>query len=122
MNPNPISLHILEEMHRTGHTEVKHELNDLKASDPLFPPHSGSTCALEVVPVHDYVHRQVQRDRNPRHGCFADELRVAQERGGSVVIRMQEGCRQELGSSGTTPASLRLTQRFLLDHKEDGIE
>lgn len=47
------------------HTNVNDELRNLETSDPLFPPNADTTGRLEVVPVHDDVDHQVDRDRNP---------------------------------------------------------
>jgi hypothetical protein len=46
-------------------TEVDDELDDLETGDPLLPPDLDAARALEVVPVHDHVDHQVQRDDNP---------------------------------------------------------
>ena len=48
-----------------GRTEVKDELDDLEHGDILFPPDANTAGALEVVPVHDDVYHQVDRDGNP---------------------------------------------------------
>lgn len=46
-------------------TEVNDKLDDLQAGDPLLPPNPDAAGTLEVVPVHDHVHHQVQRDDDP---------------------------------------------------------
>ena len=46
-------------------TKINDELDDLETSDPMLPPDLDATRALEVVPVHDNVHHQVERDDNP---------------------------------------------------------
>lgn len=46
-------------------TEINNELDDLETGDPLLPPDADSTRALEVVPVHDNVDHQVQRNWDP---------------------------------------------------------
>lgn len=46
-------------------TEIENELSNLETSDPLLPPNLDSTSRLEVVPVHDNVHHQVEGDWNP---------------------------------------------------------
>lgn len=51
---------------RYRHTKVNHELRDLEAGDPLLPPNADTTSRLEVVPVHDNMHHQVNGDGNPR--------------------------------------------------------
>jgi hypothetical protein len=73
-------------------TEIDDELDDLKAGDPLLPPDTDATGALEVVPVHDDVNGEVEGDGNPGNGGGANELSVAQEGSGAVVVAVQEGC------------------------------
>lgn len=46
-------------------TEINDELEDLKAGNPLLPPNADATRALEVIPVHDHMYCQVQRNRHP---------------------------------------------------------
>lgn len=72
-------------------TEINDELNDLDASDPLLPPDSDASGALEVVPVHDDVDEQVQGDGNPRDRGRANELSVAEDGGSAMVIAVKEG-------------------------------
>ena len=73
-------------------TKIDNELDDLKTGDPFLPPDTDATGALEVVPVHDDVDEQIQRDGHPGHRGQADELRVAEQSRGAVVIAVQEGC------------------------------
>lgn len=73
-------------------TKVDDELNDLKAGDPLLPPAADSPRALEIVPVHDDVNSQVQRDHNPRHGRATKELGVAENGCSAMVVAVEEGC------------------------------
>lgn len=80
--------------HRGRLTQVNDELDDLETSDPFLPPTADTTCTLEVVPVHDDVDSQVQRDDNPGHGGAAQELGVAENRGSAMVVAVQEGCGQ----------------------------
>jgi hypothetical protein len=75
-----------------GLTEINDELDDLETGDPLLPPDADATGALEVVPVHDDVDHQVEGDRDPGDGGEADELGVAEESGGAVVVAVEEGC------------------------------
>lgn len=49
------------------HTKINHELGNLENGDVLLPPDADSTSALEVVPVHDDVHEQVQSNWHPRN-------------------------------------------------------
>lgn len=73
---------------RMSLTEIYDELEDLQSSDPLFPPDANATSGLEVVPVHDHMNEEVERDGYPRDSGKTDELGVAEERSGSVVICM----------------------------------
>jgi len=45
--------------------KVNNELDNLKTSDPFLPPDADSTCALEVVPVHNNVNHQVESNWDP---------------------------------------------------------
>lgn len=77
-------------MDRRQLTKVDNELNDLQTSDPLLPPAADTTGALEVVPVHEHVHHQVQRDDDPRHRGATEELGVAKDSGGAMVVAVEE--------------------------------
>ena len=59
---------------------------------------------MEVVPVHDNVDGQVEGDGDPGDGGVAEELGVAEEGGGAVVVGVQEG------------------QGFLLEEEKDGVD
>jgi hypothetical protein len=65
-------------------------LNDLETSDPLLPPDADAARTLEVVPVHNNVDQEVERDRHPRHGRHANELSIAEKSCGTVVVAVQE--------------------------------
>lgn len=54
------------------HTEIDDELNDLETSDPLLPPDTNTTSALEIVPVHHDVNTQVEGNRDPGNGSRAN--------------------------------------------------
>ena len=84
--------------------EIDDELDDLKHRDVFFPPDADSARRLEVVPVHDYVYREVEGDGHPGDGGVAEELGVAEERGCAVVVGVEEG------------------ERFFLEEEEDGVE
>ena len=71
-------------------TEVKHELGDLADCDVLLPPDADAARALEVVPVHDDVNSQVQGDDGPGNRGVADELSVAEQSRGAMVVSMEE--------------------------------
>ena len=58
-------------------TQVDDELHDLEDGDVLLPPDADAAGALEVVPVHDYVHGEVEVDNYPGNGSVADQLGVA---------------------------------------------
>lgn len=75
---------------RNRRTKVDDELNDLQTSNPFLPPAADATGALEVVPVHDHVDQQVQRDDNPRHSGATEELGVAQNSGSAMVVAVEE--------------------------------
>lgn len=75
-----------------GRTEINDELDDLEPGHPLLPPDADAASRLEVVPVHDDVHGQVECDGNPGHSGRAEELGVAQDGGGTVVVAVKEGC------------------------------
>ncbi len=85
-------------------TEIDDELDDLETGDPLLPPDLDATGALEVVPVHDHVHHQVQRDDDPRDRGRPDQLGVAEESRRAVVVAVEEG------------------QGLLLEEQEAGIQ
>jgi hypothetical protein len=95
-------------------------LDDLHDGDVALPPDADAARALEVVPVHDDVHHQVQRDGHPRDGRVADELGVAEQGRGAVVVRVEEGCKSI--SISTAPSSVNRTQRLLLQEQEDGVQ
>lgn len=73
--------------------EVDDELQDLELGDVLLPPDADAARGLEVVPVHDDVHEEVERDGHPGDGGYPGELGVAEEGGGAVVVGVQEGWR-----------------------------
>ena len=71
--------------------DVDDELDDLEAGDPFLPPDANAAGGLEVVPVHDDVHEEVEGDGDPGDGGQADELGVAEEGCCAVVIGVKEG-------------------------------
>lgn len=73
-------------------TKINDELDDLEAGNPLLPPDTDTTGALEVVPVHDNVNPKVESDGNPRDSSRADELGVAEKSGSAMVVAVEEGC------------------------------
>lgn len=89
---------------KVDESEINHELDDLEHGDVLLPPNSDSTSRLEVVPVHDNVNHQVEGDGHPGDGGVAEELGVAKEGGGTVVVGVEEG------------------ERLLLEEEEAGVE
>ena len=72
--------------------EVNDKLDDLQDGDVLFPPNADAARGLEIVKIHDHVDKEVKCDRNPGNGGYADELSVAEEGGGAVVVGVEEGC------------------------------
>ena len=47
------------------YTKIKDKLGDLHDGDVLLPPDADATRGLEVVPVHDDVHHQVENNGDP---------------------------------------------------------
>jgi hypothetical protein len=72
-------------------TQINDELNNLQDGNVALPPDANTTSRLEIVPVHDNMHGKVEGDGHPGHGSVADELSVAEQRGGSMMISVQEG-------------------------------
>jgi hypothetical protein len=66
-------------------------LDDLHHGNVLLPPDPDAPSALEVVPVHDDVHQEIQCDNDPGNGGVADELGVAEQSGGAMVVGVKEG-------------------------------
>lgn len=77
---------------KVDEAEINDELDDLEAGDPLLPPDADAAGALEVVPVHDDVDGEVEGDGDPGDGGRANELGVAEESGGAMVVAVEEGC------------------------------
>lgn len=75
---------------KVNEDQVQHKLDDLESGDPLLPPHLDATRTQEVVPVHDDMDSQVQRDRDPLHSSVTSQLGVAQQGSSTVVVDMQE--------------------------------
>jgi hypothetical protein len=73
------------------HTEIDNELGDLHNGDVLLPPNADASGALEIVPVHDDVNAQIEGNWDPRDGSVTDELGVAKEGSGAMVVGMEEG-------------------------------
>jgi len=63
---------------KVDNCEINDELTDLQQSNVLFPPDSNSTRALEVVPVHHHMDREIESDWHPGDGCVAAKLRIAE--------------------------------------------
>lgn len=72
-------------------TKIQDELENLHDGNVLLPPNPDSTRTLEVVPVHNHVHSQVQGNGNPRNRGVANQLCVAKEGGRAVVVGVEEG-------------------------------
>lgn len=86
------------------HTKVDNELSNLETGNPLFPPNTHATGTLEVIPVHHNVDHKVKCNWDPRDRSKPNQLSVAEEGGGSMVISVEEG------------------KRFLLQDKENSIK
>ena len=84
--------------------EIDDELEDLEHGNVFLPPDAHSAGGLEVVPVHDDVDSEVESDRYPGDGGDADELGVAEECGGAVVVGVEEG------------------EGLLLEDEKDGVD
>ena len=88
-------------------TKVDDELQYLKARDPFFPPDADPARALEVVPVHEDVDRQVEGNGDPGDWRLARQLRVAEEDCCAVMVAVEEclwDCmsnRENAGAAGT---------------------
>lgn len=83
--------------------QVDDELGDLQDCDVFLPPDADAARGLEVVPVHDDVDGEVESDDDPGDGGVAEQLGVAEQGGGSVVVGVEEG------------------ERLLLEDEEDGV-
>ena len=70
----------------------------------MLPPDTDAARGLEVVPVHDDVHEEVQGDGDPGDGGVANELGVAEKCGSAMVVGVEEG------------------QRLFLEEEEDGVD
>lgn len=68
-------------------------MDDLGSGNPLLPPDSNTSRALEVVPVHDDVDKQVQGDWDPRDRGVTNKLSVAKKSCSTVMIGVQKGQR-----------------------------
>jgi hypothetical protein len=71
--------------------EIDDELGDLEESDVFLPPDLDAARGLEVVPVHEAVHGQVEGNGHPRDWGGTGELDVAEESSGTMVVGVQEG-------------------------------
>lgn len=78
-------------------------MHNLEARNPFLPPNADSACALEIVPVHDDMDKQIQLDHSPLNGRRPDQLGVAKEGSGTMVVSMKE------------------SQRLLLEEQEDCV-
>jgi hypothetical protein len=71
-------------------TKIDDELNDLKLRDPLLPPDANSASTLKVVPVHNHMDEEVESDRNPGDSRRANQLGVAEQGCGAMVVTVEE--------------------------------
>lgn len=72
-------------------TKVENELDDLHYGDVLLPPDLDAPRALEIVPVHDNMHHQIECDHRPGNGGMTNKLGVAEESGRAMVVGVEEG-------------------------------
>lgn len=92
-HPGPVGRSEVSVRGEVDEAEINDELDDLETGDPLLPPNANATSRLEVVPVHDNVDGEVQGNGNPGDGRGADQLGVAEEGRGTVVVAVKEGCK-----------------------------
>lgn len=71
--------------------EIDDELNDLEDCDPFFPPYANAPGGLEVVPVHYDMDGQVEGDGYPRDRGQSNQLSVAEEGRGAMVVGVEKG-------------------------------
>jgi hypothetical protein len=98
------------------HTEINDELKDLHDCDVLLPPDADSTSRLEVVPVHDNVNHQVERDWYPRNRRASNELGIAKKSSSTMMIGMEEGC--QLSVLIYSPFQENILNGFFLRNKK----
>jgi hypothetical protein len=67
-------------------------LDDLENGNVALPPDADAAGGLKVVPVHDNVDHEVERDWNPRNSGVTNELGVAEQSCGAMMIGVQESC------------------------------
>ena len=63
----------------------------MEHGDVFLPPDTDATRRLEVVPIHDDMDEEVEGDGHPGDGGDTDELGVAEEGRGAVVVGVEEG-------------------------------
>jgi hypothetical protein len=104
-------------------TEIDNELGNLHNGDVLLPPDADASRALEVVPVHDNVNAQVEGNWDPRDSGVSNELSVAEESSGAMVVGVKEGWSTMLVYvvAQEIEESIR-TERLLFEEQEAGIE
>lgn len=88
---------------KVNKAQVQNKLDNLETGDPFLPPDANASSSQKVVPVHNDVNTQVQGDWDPRNRSGADQLGVAQQGGGTMMVGVQE------------------SQFLLLDNQEHGI-
>lgn len=94
----------LDSPREVDEAKIDDELGDLHDSDVLLPPYLDTSRSLEVIPVHDHMNHEVEGDWNPRDGCVAKQLGVAEESSRAMVVGMEK------------------CQGLLLEEKEDGVD
>lgn len=103
-HPRPVGRGEVRVRGKVDEAEVNDELDNLEPGNPLLPPDANTAGALEVVPVHDDVHCQVESNGNPRDRGRADELSVAEQSCRAVVVAVEE------------------SEGLLLEEEEDGVQ
>ena len=76
-------------------TKIDYELCNLEPGNPLFPRDPDAPSSLKIIPVHDCMDRQVKGNGYPRHRGVPNQLRVAEKCCGSMVIGVEEGCKDK---------------------------
>jgi len=54
--------------HRVNLHKVNDKLDNLKTSNPFFPPDANAPRALEIIPIHNNMYHEVERNGNPGNG------------------------------------------------------
>jgi hypothetical protein len=72
------------------HTDINDKLDDLETRDIFLPPDSDASRTLEVVPIHENVNHEIQSNHDPGNRCKTNQLGIAEEGSGTVVVTVEE--------------------------------